>query len=90
MQQIKGLIWLTASNAQVVEPASNFHDQVRDAPASEAQEVLDNPAPLHSRDDIFHDEARAGKELVHEFIAHTQLFSLGFFFTCWIKTPSGA
>ena len=70
---------MTTTDAEIVQAASNLHDQIRYAVCGQAQDIFDNPTPFDPGNHIFHHHARTGEEVIEEVIAHAQVLASGFF-----------
>jgi hypothetical protein len=73
-----------------MQAAGNLHDQIRNTSGSQAQDILDYPAPFHPSNHVFHDDADTGDEVIEELVSHAQLLAFGLFLGCCVSTPSGS
>lgn len=81
---------MTAPDTEIMQAASNLHDQVRHACFRQAQDLFDNPTPFDTRNHVFHHYTRTGEEAIEQPLPRAQLLPFGLFFTCLGRTPAGA
>jgi len=81
---------VTTTDAEIVQSASNLHNQISNALCGQAQDIFDNPTPFDPGKHVFHDHTRTGEEVIEEPVRHAQLPAFGFFFGCLLRTPSGS
>ena len=81
---------MTTTDAEIVQPARNLHDQIRNAIGGQAQDIFNNPTPFDPSQYVFHDHARTGDEVIEEMIPHAQGLASRLFLGCAVKTPAGS
>ena len=81
---------MTTTDAEIMQPARNLHDQIRNASGGQAQDILDNPTPFDPGQHVFHDHACTGDEVIEEVLPYAQCLPPRFFFGCAVKTPAGS
>lgn len=81
---------MTTTDAEIMQPARNLHDQIRNASCGQAQDIFDNPTPFDSGQHVFHDHTGTGDEVIEEVIPYAQGLASRLFFGCAVKTPAGS
>jgi hypothetical protein len=81
---------VTTRNAEIVQPARNLHDSIRDAFFGEAQDIFDNAAAFAPGARVLDDDPRTGEDRVDEFLTDAQLFTFGLFLGCLVWGPAGS
>lgn len=70
---------MTAGNPEVMQAASNLHDQVRNAFLGEAQNIFDDATAFDAGDNMFDLNARRRENPIEEFVTDAQRLALRFF-----------
>ena len=81
---------MTTTDAEIVQSASNLHDQTSHAIYGQAQDIFDNPTAFDPGKHVFHDHTRTGEQVIEELIPHAQCLAFRFFFGCLLRTPAGS
>ena len=59
---------MTTTDAEIVQSASNLHDQISHAICGQAQDIFDNPTAFDPGKHVFHDHTRTGEQVIEELI----------------------
>jgi hypothetical protein len=81
---------MTTTHAEIMQATGNLHDQIRNTSCSQAQDILDDPAPFHPSNHMFYDDADTGDEVIEERVPYAQLLAFGRFLGWCVSTPSGS
>ena len=81
---------MTAGNPEVMQAASNLHDQVRNAFLGEAQNIFDEATAFDAGDNVLDLNARRRENPIEEFITDAQRLAFRFFFGCRVIIPCGS
>ena len=81
---------MTTTDAEIMQPARNLHDQIRHANCGQAQDIVDHPTPFDPGQHVFHDHACTGDEVIEEVLPDAQCLAARLFFGCAVKTPAGS
>jgi hypothetical protein len=81
---------MTTTHAEIMQAAGNLHDQISKTRCSQAQDILDYPAPFHPSNHVFHNDAYTGDEVIEERVPYAPLLAFGLFGGCCVSTPSGS
>jgi hypothetical protein len=81
---------VTTTDAEVMQPACNLHDQIRNANSGQAQDIVDNPTPFDPSQHVFHHHACTRDEVIAEAIPDTQCLAPRLFLGWAVKTPAGS
>src|SRR5207249_1510959 len=55
---------VTTTDAEIVQSASNLHDQISHAICGQAQDIFDNPTAFDPGKHVFHDHTRTGEQVI--------------------------
>ncbi len=81
---------MTTTDAEIMQPTRNLHNQIRNASGGQAQDIVDNPTPFDPGQHVFHDHAGTGDEVIEEGIPDAQCLAPRLFLGCAVKTPAGS
>ena len=81
---------MTATHAKIMQAAGNLHDHVSNTNGGQTQDLFDDPAPFHTGNHVFHDEADTGDKMIEAFGPDAPLLTSGLFFGCCVRTPAGS
>jgi hypothetical protein len=81
---------MTAAHAKIMQATGNLHDHIRHTNFGQTQDLFDDPAPFYASNDVFHDDADTGDQMIEERVLNAQLLASGLFLGCWVRTPAGS
>ena len=81
---------MTTTHTEIMQAAGNLHDQLRNTSFGQAQDIFDDSAPFHTSNDVFHDNADTGDQVIEQLVSYTQLLTSGLFLGCWGRLPAGS
>ena len=81
---------MTATDAEIMQAAGNLHDHVSNTNGGQTQDLFDDPAPFHTGNHVFHDDADTGDQMIEELVSNAQLLPARLFLGCWVRIPAGS
>jgi hypothetical protein len=63
-----------------MQATRNLHDHIRNTNFGQTQDIFDDPAPFYASNDVFHDAADTGDQMIEELVLNAQLLASGLFF----------
>ena len=73
-----------------MQATGNLHHHISNTSLAQTEDILDDPAPLHAGNPVFHHKADTGDQMIEALVPNAPLLASGLFWGCWVRTPAGS